>query len=181
LLPMPYFEAVKPTGERGRFDPKSIDFDTQFEAAKPLLARTRDLRLLVLLAKFSILSRNLDDFIKCLKAISFLLQEQWDAVHPRGEDGDFSYRGVIAESIDVYPTVVYPLQFLPLIENRRHGTLNYRAYLIAKGEIPATDDETDKLDLSTIERIIREADLALLKTLSATFADLAAVLAEIQT
>lgn len=181
LLPMSYFEVAKPTGERGRFDPKSINFETQFEAAKPVLARTRDLRLMVLLAKFSILSRNLDDFIKCLKAIAFLLQEQWDTVHPRGEDGDFSYRGVTVESIDVFPTVINPLQFLPLIENRRHGTLNYRAYLVAKGEIPATDDETDKLDLATIERIVSEADLALLKTISATFVELSAVLADIKT
>ncbi len=181
LLPMSYFEVVKPTGERGRFDPKSIDFETQFDAAKPLLARTHDLRLLILLAKFSILSRNLDDFIKCLKAIAFLLQEQWDAVHPRGEDGDFAYRGVTVESIDVFPTVINPLQFQPLIENRRHGTLNFRSYLIAKGELPATDDEADKLDLATIERIIAETDLAQLKTLSATFAELAAVLAEIKT
>src|SRR5882672_489867 len=51
LLPMSYFEVVNANGERGRFDPKAVDFAGQFAAAQPLLARTRDLRLTVLLAK----------------------------------------------------------------------------------------------------------------------------------
>ena len=55
LLPMSYFEVVGASGDRGRFDPKSVDFEAQFSAATPLLARTRDLRLIVLLAKLSIL------------------------------------------------------------------------------------------------------------------------------
>ena len=63
LLPMSYFEVVNANGERGRFDPKAIDIAAQFAAAQPLLARTRDLRLNMLLAKFSILNRDLDGFL----------------------------------------------------------------------------------------------------------------------
>ncbi|MGY3358046.1 hypothetical protein ACVWZK_004709 [Bradyrhizobium sp. GM0.4] len=51
LLPMSFFEVVNANGERGRFDPKAVDFAGQFTAAQPLLARTRDLRLNLLLAK----------------------------------------------------------------------------------------------------------------------------------
>ena len=134
LLPMSYFEVVNANGERGRFDPKAIDIAAQFAAARPLLARTRDLRLNMLLAKFSILNRDLDGFLNCLKATTTLLREQWEAVHPRAEDGDYALRAVTIEAIDVFPTVINPLQFLPLIENRRQGTLNYRAYQVAKGE-----------------------------------------------
>jgi type VI secretion system protein ImpA len=179
LLPMSYFEVIKASGERGRFDPKAIDFEAQFEAAKPLLARTRDLRLTVLLAKLSVLNRDLDGFSKCLNAIAFLLQEQWDAVHPRGEGGDFSYRAVTIEAIDVLPTVINPLQFLPLIENRRYGVLHYRAYQVAKGEISGGDEA--ELDLATIERIVNEADLDVLRAASTRFADLVAVIARIKT
>jgi len=76
LLPMSYFEVVGSSGQRGRFDPKSLDFETQFSAAEPLLARTRDLRLIVLLAKLSILNRDLNGFAGYLTAICALLETQ---------------------------------------------------------------------------------------------------------
>ncbi|WGR97042.1 type VI secretion system ImpA family N-terminal domain-containing protein [Bradyrhizobium sp. ISRA443] len=180
LLPMSFFEVVNANGERGRFDPKAVDFAGQFAAAQPLLARTRDLRLNMLLAKFSILNRDLDGFLSCLKATNLLLREQWEAVHPRGEDGDYALRAVTVEAIDVFPTVINPLQFLPLIENRRHGSLNYRAYQVAKGEIPAGDADVDGPDLATIERIVSETDLDTLKAASVRCAAVAAEIADIK-
>jgi type VI secretion system protein ImpA len=180
LLPKSYFEVVNANGERGRFDPKAVDFAGQFAAAQPLLARTRDLRLTVLLAKFSILNRDLDGFLNCLKATAVLLREQWEAVHPRGEDDDHALRAVTLEAIDVFPTVINPLQFLPLIENRRHGTLNYRAYQVAKAEIPAADADADMPDLATIERIVSETDLDTLRAASARCSAVAAEIAGIK-
>ncbi|MHC2693204.1 type VI secretion system protein TssA [Bradyrhizobium liaoningense] len=174
LLPMSYFEVVNANGERGRFDPRAVDIAGQFEAVRPLLARTRDLRLNMLLAKFSILNRDLDGFLNCLKATSTLLRDQWEAVHPRAQDGDYALRAVTVEAIDVFPTVINPLQFLPLIENRRHGSLNYRAYQVAKGEIAAGDADAGGPDLATIERIIGDTDLDTLKAVSARCSAVAA-------
>jgi type VI secretion system protein ImpA len=179
LLPVSYFDVVRPTGERGRFDPKAFDFDAQFAAAAPVLARTRDLRLTVLLAKLSILNRDLQSFTACLRAIAFLLAEQWEGVHPKGEGGDFSYRAATIESIDVLPTVVNPLQFLPLVENRRHGVVTFRTYQIAKKELASGDGDAE-LDLATIERILNETDLDTLKALNANFSELAATIAAIK-
>ena len=179
LLPMSYFEVVKPSGERGRFDPKAVDFETPLAAAKPLLTRTRDLRVLVLLAKLSILNRDLTGFTRCLVAIASLLETQWATVHPRDDNGDFTYRAVTIESLDVLPTVVNPLQFQPLIDNRRYGVISYRSYQVAKGEIASTE-EAD-LDLATIERIVAETDLDILKTISTKLNELAAVIARIKT
>jgi type VI secretion system protein ImpA len=172
---MSYFEVVGSSGQRGRFDPKSVDFEAPFFAAKPLLARTRDLRLIVLLAKLSILNRDLSGFAGCLAAIPSLLETQWSTVHPRDDDGDFTYRAVTIESLDVLPTVVNPIQFQPLIENRRFGTVTYRAYQTATGEIASSED-TD-LDLATIQRIVAETDLDALKTISARFAKLSGIIA----
>src|SRR6478735_6484446 len=157
LLPMSYFEVVGSSGQRGRFDPKSVDFEAQFSAAKPLLARTRDLRLIVLLAKLSILNRDLSGFAGCLAAIPSLLETQWNTVHPRDDDGDFTYRAVTIESLDALPTVVNPIQFQPLIENRRFGTVTYRAYQTATGEI-ASNGETDLDALKAIS--VRFAELS---------------------
>ena len=180
LLPMSFFDVVNANGERGRFDPKAVDFAGQFAAVEPLLARTRDLRLNMLLAKFSILNRDLDGFLCCLKATNLLLNEQWEAVHPRDEDGDYALRAVTVESLDVFPTVINPLQFLPLIENRRHGILNYRAYQVAMGEIPAGAGDADGPDVATIERIISETDLDTLKTTSARCSAVAAEISGIK-
>jgi type VI secretion system protein ImpA len=174
-LPRSYFEVKDSNGELKRFDPKSFDSESLFEAAQPLFSRTRDLRLLVLLAKVSILARDLDSFINFLDAIAGLLDGQWESVHPQGEDGDFAYRGVTVESIDVVPTVIIPLQFLPLFEHRRHGTVTYRTVQIATGEITASEDEPS-LDQATIERILNETDLAQLRATCTNFERLAAVI-----
>jgi type VI secretion system protein ImpA len=76
--------------------------------------------------------------------------------------------------------VINPLQFLPLIENRRHGNLNYRAYQIAHGEIPAGDADADGPDLAAIERIVSETDLDTLKAASGRCSAVAAEIAGIK-
>ncbi len=178
-LPRSYFEVKDANGDLKRFDPKSIDSEALFESAKPLFSRTRDLRLLVLLAKISILARDLPSFINFLEAMTGLLDGYWESVHPRGEDGDFSYRGVTVESINVLPTVIVPLQFLPLVENRRYGTINYRTFQIASAEIAPSEGEA-ALDLTAIERILDDADLAHLKAMDASLGRLVAAINRIK-
>jgi len=58
LLPATYF-----SGPEGKpFDRTTIDFAAEFTTAAPLLDRTRDIRLLALLAKLFILNRELTGF-----------------------------------------------------------------------------------------------------------------------
>jgi type VI secretion system protein ImpA len=76
--------------------------------------------------------------------------------------------------------VINPLQFLPLIENRRYGTLNYRAYQIAKGEIAAGEADIDMPDLAAIDRIVSETDIDTLRMTSARCSALAAGVADIK-
>src|SRR5262245_39347594 len=58
LLPSSFF-----SGPDGRpFDRSSVDFAGELAAMQPLLGRTRDVRLLVILAKFSICNRDLVGF-----------------------------------------------------------------------------------------------------------------------
>ena len=179
LLPMSYFDVKDLDGNNKRFDPNSIDLNVQFEAVRPLLARTRDLRLLVFLAKISILGRDLAGFTVCLEAIATLLDRQWTAVHPRAADGDLSHRQHTIEAMDALPTVVIPLQFHPLINSRRYGWISYRTCLIAKGEITPRDDDTI-IDAGALAQIFDTADITLLKATTKSFAELAAVVGRIQ-
>jgi len=140
LLPSTFFVKDKSGNERP-FDSASIDLKKQFEAAQPILRQTRDLRQLVILAKFSVLTRDLDGFITCVRAIGALLTDRWEEVHPRAENGDFGLRMAALESIDSASTVVMPLQFFPLINSRRLGPISYRSYLLASGATAPREDE----------------------------------------
>jgi type VI secretion system protein ImpA len=179
LLPMTYFEVKDSDGNIKRFDPNSINLKAQLDAAKPLLARTRDLRLLVFLAKISILGRDLASFATCLEAIAVLLEQQWPAVHPRGENGDLSHRQSAIEAIDALPTVIIPLQFHPLFNSRRYGWISYRTCLVAKGEITPRGDDTI-LDAAALDQILDAADIAQLKEIARIFVALDATVGRIE-
>ena len=154
LLPSSYFSSRdgKP------FDRGSIDFAAEFAAAKPFLEQTRDLRLLTTLAKFHVLDRDLVGFEACIRTIGSLLNERWDDVHPRSEDGDLTIRMAALETLDDSPTVVLPLQFIPLINSRRFGIITYRSYMIATGEAKPLDEE-EPIDVATIDKSLMEAEL----------------------
>lgn len=158
-LPQSYFRAREASGGELRlFDPKMIAIGEHLAAAEPLIAKTRDIRLVVLIAKLLILNRDLAGFVTCLRSLAVLLSEHWDDVHPRSEDGDFTFRGVALEAIDVIPTVTMPLQFMPITQSRRFGPVSYRTYLTAQGRATATEGEAS-LDAATVERVLEECEL----------------------
>src|SRR6185312_1767890 len=123
-----------------------------------------DLRLLALLGKLLILNRDLVGFAGCIGLIDTLLKERWDDVHPQAMDGDFGVRMAAIESLDDMPPVVFPLQYLPLINHRRLGPLSYRVWMIATGEAKPREGEA-VLDPAAIETAMMETELpALVET-----------------
>lgn len=176
LLPATFFSARdgKP------FDRAAIDFPAEFAAAKPFLERTRDLRLLVLFCKFNILNRDLEGFDAGVRAIGTLLEQRWDEVHPRGEDGDLTIRMAALESLDDAPTVVLPLQFIPLASSRRFGVVTYRTYMTATGEVAPREDEEQPLDAMTVDKVLMEAELPELVALLRLFESVHAALGRIR-
>src|SRR4051812_36477914 len=74
MLPKSFFGKDQAGNEDRPFDRSSIDFEAQFNAAKPFLEQTRDIRLLGILAKFCILNRDLAGFIACIRGIGELLE-----------------------------------------------------------------------------------------------------------
>jgi type VI secretion system protein ImpA len=152
LLPASYFE----------FDAAAVDFPTQFEAAGKLLATTRDVRLLVALAKLKVLNRDLGGFAAAIDAIAALLAERWEDVHPRPAGGDATARMLLLQSLDDLPAVILPLQYAPLAETERRGPITYRSAMIAGGEAkPRTGEQA--FDLPGLERELSEVDLGRLK------------------
>jgi type VI secretion system protein ImpA len=145
------------------FSRDSIDLKGELETISGLLARTRDVRLLTLAAKISVLSGDLVGFAEAIEAIAFLLTHHWDDVHPRGTDGDFTLRRVQIESLDDMPSAALPLQYAPLVRDRRHGTICLRSQFIASGEVQPREGES-ALDAATIrEALLTSEDLDELK------------------
>jgi type VI secretion system protein ImpA len=151
VLPTTFF-AVE---DGSPFDRSTVDIKGQLDAIKPLLARTRDIRLLVLQARLLILNKDLAGFAQNLVATAYWLEKFWDAVHPRPQPGDAARSGAI-NSLDL-PTVVFPLQYAPLVEARRLGSISYRTWMIATGEVKPRTGEV-QLPQATVTEAIGAAD-----------------------
>src|ERR1700720_2970108 len=105
ILPPSFFSA-----EDGKpFDRTTVDIPGQLEFLKPLLGRTRDLRLLIMQPRLQILNRDLAGFAVSVAAAAQMLENSWDQVHPRCPGGDLTARSMAIAGLDV-PTVVFPLQ-----------------------------------------------------------------------
>ncbi len=96
-----------------------------------LLERSRDLKLLVLLAQFYSVNHKLQEFLDCISAIEQLLILQWDAVHPAAMDGDFSLRMASIEGLDDRSKVSMPWMYFPIVQSRQYGPITYRSYELA--------------------------------------------------
>lgn len=152
ILPSSFFSVAdgKP------FDRTTVDLKGQRELIKPLLQRTRDIRLLILQARLEILDRDLAGFVASVAAAALLLESYWDQVHPRCQGDDASARMFAIGALDA-STVVFPLQYAPLFEARRIGAATYRASMIANGEVKLRGGEA-KVALSALLEARGDAD-----------------------
>ena len=147
LLPASFFQ----------FERSSIDLRSQTESIANYLKQCRDLRLLCIEAKFRILFGQPAAFFECILSIDHLLQTHWDEVYPRGEDGDFMLRAGAVGTLEDIQTSILPLEYAPLVTDRRHGPVTYRAQRVALGQIGAREGET-KLDTTTIIGVLATDD-----------------------
>ena len=159
LLPSTFFSS-----DDGKpFDRSTIDLPRQVGAITPLWERSRDLRLLVVRARLLILDRDLGGFAVTIAAIAQWLETFWDDVHPRADGGDVSPRVALLSALDL-PTVVFPLQYVPLCEGRRVGAVTYRAWMIASGEVKPRPGEQKHPSATLTEAIADAAPDALAAT-----------------
>jgi type VI secretion system protein ImpA len=184
--PLPTSTSNSP-GERGsyfNFNPKDYDLPGMIAEGDRFLARTQDIRLLILLAKISILRRDFVDFVQRIETIVWLLANRWEFVHPQAEEGEYFNRLAQLGSLDDLPAVALPLQYAPLIETRRDGPLAFRAHLVQTGEAKPRDGELlasqsamDRI-LSTVELETLEASAARAERLSAALKSLTTITSE---
>lgn len=159
-LPATYFRRDD-EGRQIPFDRTQIDFPRAFDDLQSLLERTRDLRPLAVAAKLSLLNRDLAGFADSVQLIASLVSDYWESVHPRPEGDDQTLRAVVLQSLDDMPTVVLPMQHVPIVMSRRAGPIGFRSQLVAAGDVRPGDGE-DHPDPTTIQASLSEADLEVL-------------------
>jgi type VI secretion system protein ImpA len=150
-------EIVLPTSffslEDGKpFDPSTIDLAAQVAEADRLLTRSRDIRLLAIRARLLVLNRDVAGFSVTMATIAKCLDGFWDKVHPLPEGENLTARRMAISALDL-PTVIFPLQYAPLFEGRRAGSVTYRAWITAAGEVKSRTGEVGPSTAAIAEAI----------------------------
>lgn len=133
-LPTSYFNVVRGT----LFDAKSIDHKAETAQIDALLKRSRDLRLVVLEAKFQALSGRFKGFAEALLGVAGLLQAYPGDVHPT----DPVDRRNAIEELNALATIAAPLEYAPLLTDKRQGDVLYRVFATGTGKIAPREGET---------------------------------------
>ncbi|MFB9151302.1 type VI secretion system protein TssA [Roseovarius ramblicola] len=123
-----------------RVAPDTIDLGVEWENVAAILDRARDLRPLASYAQFCALARDPAAMAECLDLMAGLLEAFPDAVHPRITD-DIIDRNNALELLASRATVIMPLEFTPLVRDRRLRDISLRGILLGRGERTPQADE----------------------------------------
>ncbi len=155
--------------------------------AKPSLAKMQtyfgqfmDVRLLVLAAKYEILSNNIEGFADAVIAAALLVGERWDHFYPLGNEDGHALRAAVLSGLDDLPTVVLPLQSAALVTDRRLGPISYRVVLLANKQIRPADDEKP-IGLTEAREALLKDNFDATKSIYELIARTAAALKDIRT
>jgi type VI secretion system protein ImpA len=149
-MPQRYLDAE--TGQP--FDRAQIDLKVETKTISEFLEQSRDLRLLTLEARFQALAGQVTGFCECLHAMAALLEAHWDDVHPKGYEGDFTLRQNIVGVLEDRTTIVFPLQYAPLLRDQRAGPISLHDYQISIGKAEAREEERT-IDVNQIVETFR--------------------------
>lgn len=137
------------------WDSDALKGHTFYDQIEELLSRSRDLRMLVPLAKLRILEGDLSGFAEALSAIQRLLKEHWADVHP--QPADFLELGMgQLSTLDDNASSVLPFIHTRLVTSRRSGPITYRKWQVASGDVNPREEE-DRYDAGTLTAAIAEA------------------------
>ncbi|SEW39967.1 type VI secretion system protein ImpA [Cognatiyoonia koreensis] len=150
------------------FDPATIKHATEKKTITELLKKSRDLRLVSLLARMMVLAARLQDFADAVTAMADLLETFPDRVHPT----DQSDRRSAIDELGNNAIVAIPLQHINIAGA---AEVTYRKYLAATGQSEPRQGEvglnpgtmTSELSSPGNSKAVEAAHAALNQTASA--------------
>ena len=150
-------------------------------AARALVDRTHDLRVMAQLAVARLHTEGLDGWSDTLALVRQLLETRWEAVHPQldpDDDLDPTLRANALLALASPLRVVRTLRTLPLARSPRTGAVSWRDLAVANGTAEATPDATP-LTEAAIAGVFRDTDPAALAALREAVASAMSSLAAI--
>ncbi|MCL1629204.1 type VI secretion system ImpA family N-terminal domain-containing protein [Roseibaca sp. V10] len=138
-------------------DPASIRVQDELTKAANLLSRAYDLRVLAALAQYCALARNLSVLTDVFEATAILLETHGKHVHPQ-MDGEIVVRQNTLELLANKPTLVMPLEFMPMAEDRRLRALTWRKYAVAMDLRRAMAEDGQTVDAESLLAALRSAE-----------------------
>lgn len=129
----------KVTKEATVFDPKSVALKDETAQIDALLARSRDLRLLILKAQWEALAGRIEPLAASVTGIADLLEAFGDVVHPAMIERASDRREVLGD-LTAQATMLMPLMFLPLGGS---SDVTLRRFKVAEGKLTPIEGEDD--------------------------------------
>ena len=111
-----------------------------------LFARTKDLRIALLLTKALLNTGGFPGFAQGLALFDGLIERYWEPVHPRldpDDDNDPAARVNILSELADSDGIIRWVRLSPLVNTKGVGKFNLRDIAIATGELPAVDGAAD--------------------------------------
>jgi len=135
------------------------------DLARELLGRSKDLRVVVQLARALLETAGFAGFAEGLRVTRCLLERYGDALYPEldPEDHDGTMRGAALSALSA-PDVVAALRAAPVLTASRFGRISLRDLAIASGELAQAARHPD-LNQEVIAAAFRAADLGALEAL----------------
>jgi type VI secretion system protein ImpA len=151
--------------------------------AVAICARTKDLRVLILLLRALLANAGLPGLADGLHLLRGLLERYWDAIHPQLDPDDNLDPTM---RVNIIASVCDPMTFLrgvheaPLVSSRVMGRFSLRDIAVASGHMPAPPGSAAAAPtMSAIEAAFMDTDLeelqATAKAVDASMADVAAI------
>lgn len=127
--------------------------------ATGLLARSRDLRVVMALARAGLALHGMDGLAQSMTLARRLLDERWDSVHPQldPDDGMDPMLRINSLAMLTDPGFLREVKEAPLLVLPGLGPLSVRLLELASGELPTPEGEA-KIELHSIEAAAFDAD-----------------------
>jgi type VI secretion system protein ImpA len=124
-------------------EPAETRWPSVLEQSQALLARSKDLRLAILLTRGLLHTEGFVGIASGLELIRRLLQDYWEGLHPGldPDDGDPTMRLNALAALDSNESVLGDLRASFIIDSRRLGRLRVRDLEIAQGRLEPLEGE----------------------------------------
>jgi type VI secretion system protein ImpA len=158
------------------------DWKVVRKIATELLTRSRDLRIIMPLARATMSLNGFAGLSESLTLIARLLEDQWESVHPQLDPDDDLDPMLRINSLATLcdSTFLSELRDITLIVLPGLGRLTIRDLQIATGDLPEGDGHP-KLAMSSIEAACRDVDKEIFGATAQAVADACAAVRRIET